>query len=218
MNLDQLDPAHRDVLLATARRRAVARNAVVYTPGDPSDAVFFVEHGRVKIVRTTAGGESSIIGIRNLGDIFGELGWMAAAPRATSAVAIEPSTVVAVPAPEFERILRHDPAIAKTFVRGLSLRLRAAQEELTELSGKSVAGRLVDVLGRLASEHGVSEDGTVRIALNLTHQDLADLIGTSRETLTKELGVLADIGLVRVAHRTVTLVQPRAFPFAMRRA
>ena len=72
--------------------------------------------------------------------------------------------------------------------------------------------------GVSASEHGVSEDGTVRIALNLTHQDLADLIGTSRETLTKELGVLADIGLVRVAHRTVTLVQPRAFPFAMRRA
>jgi CRP-like cAMP-binding protein len=57
----------------------------------------------------------------------------------------------------------------------------------------------------------------VRIALSLTHKDLADLIGTSRETLTRELGVLADVGLVRVSQRTIVLVQPRAFPFARRR-
>ena len=74
------------------------------------------------------------------------------------------------------------------------------------------------MLGKLAREHGVEEpDGTLRIALNLTHKDLADLIGTSRETLTKELSVLADVGLLRVAQRTITLVQPRAFPFARKR-
>jgi CRP-like cAMP-binding protein len=60
-------------------------------------------------------------------------------------------------------------------------------------------------------------DGHVRIALNLTHKDLADLIGTSRETLTKELGVLADVGLVRVAQRSIVLLAPKAFPFARKR-
>jgi CRP-like cAMP-binding protein len=55
------------------------------------------------------------------------------------------------------------------------------------------------------------------LGLDLTHKDLADLIGTSRETLTKELGVLADVGLLRVAHRTIVLLQPQAFPFARRR-
>jgi CRP-like cAMP-binding protein len=74
------------------------------------------------------------------------------------------------------------------------------------------------VLGRLASDHGVEEpDGTLRIGMNLTHKDLADLIGTSRETLTKELAVLVDVGLLRVAHKTVTLVQPKAFPYVRRR-
>jgi CRP-like cAMP-binding protein len=57
----------------------------------------------------------------------------------------------------------------------------------------------------------------LRLGIDLTHKDLADLIGTSRETLTKELGVLADVGLLRVAHRTIVLLQPQAFPFARRR-
>lgn len=81
---------------------------------------------------------------------------------------------------------------------------------------KSVAGRLVNALGRLAAEHGRPEPGgTIRIGIKPRH-DLAGLIGASRETLTRELGVLADVGLLRVAHKTITLVQPQAFPFARR--
>ena len=116
--------------------------------------------------------------------------------------------------PERADLVRHRLARCLVGAAGVTRRLAAAEQELTELSGKSVPGRLVDVLGRLASNHGIDEpDGTLRIGMNLTHKDLADLIGTSRETLTKELAVLVDIGLLRVAHKTVTLVQPQAFPY-----
>ncbi len=218
MNVLALEAAQRDALLRDAKRATIARGDLLYTPGDAANCVFVVESGRVKIVRTSASGSESIIGIRNPGDIFGELTWMTdGARRTSSAVALDPGTVARIDADVFERRLRADVALSAAFARGMSLRLASVERELTELAGKSVPGRLVDALGRLAADHGVrEEDGTLRIALSLTHKDLADLIGTSRETLTKELSVLADVGLVRVSHRTVVLVQPQAFPFARR--
>ena len=219
MNVLELDPAKRSALFADAKSRTIARGDFVYDAGDPADAVYAVESGRVKIVRTNAAGSESIVGIRNPGDIFGELTAMnAGALRSTSAIAIDPGRVQRVDAPAFFRRLRADADLAKSFARGVSIRLAGIERELTELAGKSVAGRLVDTIGRLAADHGVAEpDGSVRIALNLTHKDLADLIGTSRETLTKELSVLADVGLVRVAQRSIVLLAPKAFPFARRR-
>jgi CRP/FNR family transcriptional regulator len=220
MNLADLAPAQRDALLAGARTRRLARGDYAYSADDRADAVWFVIAGRVKIVRTGRNGSESIVGIRTQGDAFGELSWMQpGALRLTNAVAMEPTDAGAIPVGAFSRMLQGDAELARTFARGVARRLALAEYELTELAGKSVPGRLVDALGRLASEHGVLEpDGAMRIALNLTHKDLADLIGTSRETLTRELSVLADVGLLRVSHRTITLVQPRAFPFAQRSA
>jgi CRP/FNR family transcriptional regulator len=220
MNLADLDEARRTRLLSSAKAIRLARNAAAYGPGDRSDSVYFVRSGRVKIVRANAAGAEVIVGIRTVGDIFGELTWLAGEtrPRTTSAIAFEPSTVDRLSVDEFRTLLRTDGEIARAFARGLARRLAAAEQELTELSGKSVPGRLVDALGRLAASHGVEEpDGALRIGMNLTHKDLADLIGTSRETLSKELAVLVDVGLLRVAHKTVTLVQPKAFPHATAR-
>ncbi len=218
MNVFQLDDARRATLLANAKHIAIARADFLYMPGDDANSVFVVESGRVKIVRTTANGSESIIGIRNPGDLFGELTWMSdGAKRTSSAVALDEGVVVRIDAALFERRLRDDVVVSAAFARGMSLRLAIVERELTELAGKSVPGRLVDALGRLAADHGVREaDGTLRIALSLTHKDLADIIGTSRETLTKELSVLADVGLLRVSHREIVLVQPQAFPFARR--
>jgi CRP/FNR family transcriptional regulator len=219
MNVFELEPAVLEPLLADAKRLPVTRGDFIYTPHDPADCIYFVQSGRIKIVRTSASGSESIVGIRNPGDVFGELTWMSfGGRRTTSAVALDSGEVCRLDAAHFERRLRADGVLAATFARGIASRLATTERELTELAGKSVPGRLVDVLGRLAAEHGVAaEDGTLRIALSLTHKDLADLIGTSRETLTKELSVLADVGLLRVAHRTIVLLQPRAFPFAARR-
>jgi CRP/FNR family cyclic AMP-dependent transcriptional regulator len=219
VNVSELSDPVRASLLAGARAISLARGAFAYTPGDAADCVYAVDTGRIKIVRTSSSGAESIVGIRNPGDLFGELTWLGdETVRATSAVALDPSEVRRLEAATFERRLGEDVVLAATFARGIARRLADVERELTELAGKSVPGRLVDVLGRLAADHGVaSEDGTIRIGMSLTHKDLADLIGTSRETLTKELGVLADIGLLRVAARTIVLLQPRAFPLRRRR-
>ena len=220
MNVSQLDDERRGILLAGSRHIAIARGDMLYNADDEATSVFVVESGRVKIVRTTASGLESIVGIRNPGDLFGELLWMTdRARRNTSAIALDPGSVSRLDSAIFERRLRADAVISASFARGVAIRLAEVERELTELAGKSVPGRLVDVLGRLAADHGVREsDGTLRIALSLTHKDLADLIGTSRETLTKELSVLADVGLLRVEHRTIVLLAPQAFPFARRRS
>ena len=217
MNLGDLEPAGLAALLAGAKRVRLARGERAYAPGDRADRVFFVRSGRVKIVRTHVSGAEAIVGIRTAGDTFGELTSLDGGVRATSAIALESTIADAVAAAAFTAALAADVALARAFARGVARRLAAAEHELAELMGKSVAGRLVDALGRLAAEHGVpGPGGTVHIGMNLTHKDLADFIGTSRETLTKELNVLADVGLLRVAHKTITLVQPQAFPFARR--
>ena len=219
MNLFDLEPPQRDLLLRGARDISCARGDLLFTAGDPADSIYFVMEGRIKIFRTHSSGAESIVGIRNPGNLFGELGWaQGRAERSNSASALVASELKRVEAAEFGRRLRADGVLAAAFARGLVRRLTAVERELSELAGKSVPGRLVDVLGRLAADHGVEEgDGSLRLGLDLTHKDLADLIGTSRETLTKELGVLADVGLLRVAHRTIVLLQPQAFPFARRR-
>jgi CRP/FNR family cyclic AMP-dependent transcriptional regulator len=217
VNLGDLEPARRAALLAGAQRLRLGRGEHAYLAGDRAERVYFVRSGRVKIVRTSPSGAEAIVGIRTAGDVFGELTAVDEGLRSTSAVAIEPVEADALAAAAFGAALEDDPALARAFARGIARRLAAAEHELAELMGKSVPGRLVDALGRLAAEHGVAEPGgRVRIGINLTHKDLADLIGTSRETLTKELAVLADVGLLRVAHKTITLVQPQAFPFARR--
>lgn len=220
MNVAELEEPRRARLFGAGRITNLGRGDAAYVPGDSSDRVFVVESGRMKIVRTNAGGAETIVGIRAAGDVFGELSAIEPGRvRSTAAIAIDAATIRAVPAGVVIELLASDPAFARVFCGGLVRRLTEAERELTELAGKSVPGRLVDALGRLAAMYGEDAgDGTVRIGIHLTHRDLADLIGTSRETLTKELSVLADVGLVRVTHRTVTLVQPQAFPFARRDA
>lgn len=219
MNVFDLEPAQRELMLQGSRTVACARGELLFTAGDQADSVYVVVEGRIKVFRTHPSGAESIVGIRNPGNVFGELGWaMGDSQRRNSAAALVASELRRLDAAEFGRKLRADGALAAAFARGLVRRLTAVERELSELAGKSVPGRLVDVLGRLAADHGIEEgDGSVRLGLDLTHKDLADLIGTSRETLTKELGVLADVGLLRVAHRTIVLLQPQAFPFARRR-
>ena len=219
MNLFELEAAQRDLLLRGARPVSCMRGELLFTVGDPADSVYFVMEGRIKVFRTHPSGAESIVGIRNPGNLFGELGWaMGERGRNNSASALVASDLRRVDAADFGRALRAAGVLAAAFARGLVRRLTAVERELTELAGKSVPGRLVDILGRLAADHGIEEpDGSLRLGLDLTHKDLADLIGTSRETLTKELGVLADVGLLRVAHRTIVLLQPQAFPFARRR-
>ena len=219
MNLFELEAAQRDLLLRGARPVSCMRGELLFTVGDPADSVYFVMEGRIKVFRTHPSGAESIVGIRNPGNLFGELGWaMGERGRNNSASALVASDLRRVDAADFGRALRAAGVLAAAFARGLVRRLTAVERELTELAGKSVPGRLVDILGRLAAAHGIEEPaGSLRLGLDLTHKDLADLIGTSRETLTKELGVLADVGLLRVAHRTIVLLQPQAFPFARRR-
>jgi CRP-like cAMP-binding protein len=218
VNLAELGPARAERLLSGSRSIALARNETLYGLDDPATSVYFVTSGRVKIVRANANGDEAIVGIRTAGDVFGEIAWMMPRQRrTTSAVALEPSEIARLDAALFEERLREDVVLAEAFARGLTERLAAASRELTELAGKSVAGRLVDALGRLAQRHGVrDDDGSLRIGISLTHKDLADLIGTSRETVTKELSVLADVGLVRVAQRSIVLIAPQAFPFVRR--
>jgi CRP-like cAMP-binding protein len=219
MTLADLDDSRRAQFLAVAKGLTVPRNDAVYRDGDVADRVFIVDEGRVKIVRTHVSGAETIVGIRTPGDMFGELSAIESGRiRTTSAIAIEPSRVHSIAASTMRDLLAADVGFARAYAAGTARRLTEAERELTELAGKSVPGRLVDALGRLASMYGEENgDGTLRIGINLTHRDLADLIGTSRETLTKELGVLADVGLVRVTHRSVTLVQPQAFPLRRRR-
>jgi CRP-like cAMP-binding protein len=217
MNLSELDDVGRTALLAAAAPMRIARGSHVYLAGDAADAIYFVRSGRAKIVRGGPSGSESIVGIRSDGDALGEMAGFGARVRTTSAIAIETLELDALDLATFRSVLADDPGLARAFARGLARRLAIAGHELAELLGKSVAGRLVDGLGRLAADHGIAEpDGAVRIGVRLTQQDLADYIGSSRETVTKELRVLADVGLLRVAHKTVTLVQPRAFPNARR--
>jgi len=184
--------------------RRYAEGASIFSEGDPADAMFIVESGLVNLVSVSSTGAETILHILKRGDIFGEL-FFAEERRAFDAVAGADVVVTVIPRRGFEEILATVPAVARNFIRLLSRRLVRVERGYAGFGHTWSYHRLGKVLLRLAGEHGVPAAGGTMIPLRLTHEDLAKLIGTTRETVTKQMGRFRRAGLLRREGRHIVL-------------
>ncbi len=180
--------------LCTERR--YAQGAVIFSDGDPADSMFIVAEGLVKLASVTERGAETILQLLKPGQIFGEL-FFAEERRAFDAVAAVDVVVTVIPRKRFEEILASFPAVARNFIRLLSSRLVAMERRIVGFGHTWSHQRLAKVLLRLGREHGVSAAGGTLIPLRLTHEDLAKLIGTTRETVTTQMKKFRKMGLVK---------------------
>jgi CRP-like cAMP-binding protein len=178
----RLSPDDRQRLAAVAHSRDFEKGAPLFAEGDPSDALYTVVTGRVKVYKMTTRGTDVILDIFGPGDPVGAVAAYESRPYPASAVAIEPTTCLAVPRQAFFSLLETHPTMVRGLLVGLTHRLMELTTRLTELTGGRVEARLARFLLKLADDIGQRRPDGVFIPLALSRQEIADMIGTTIET------------------------------------
>jgi CRP/FNR family transcriptional regulator, cyclic AMP receptor protein len=178
---------------------------VIYLPGDRATGVQFLGAGRVKISKVTRDGKELTLAYRSIGDFFGETCLLDGGPREEMVEAMEPCTTVEVEAPALDKLLQSSASVAYQVVRTLIARRRDLESKMEQLIFKDVGSKLAELLLRLGSEHGVENKKGVVLALKITHQEMANLIGSTRETVSLTLSQFKRKGFIQTEGRKVIL-------------
>jgi CRP-like cAMP-binding protein len=178
----RLKPDDRQRLAAVGTVREFEKGALLFSEGEGSDLLYTVVSGRVKVFKTTARGTDVILEIFGPGDPVGAVAVYEARPYPASALALEPTACLLIPRAAFFSLLETYPTMVRGLLVGLTHRLVELTNRLAELSGGRVEGRLARFFLKLASDMGQARDDGTFIALALSRQELADMIGTTIET------------------------------------
>jgi CRP/FNR family transcriptional regulator, cyclic AMP receptor protein len=184
----------------------VRRRRVIYLPGDPGRSIYFVSGGRIKISRVTRDGKELTLAYRGPTEIFGELCLMDGGPRQEMAEAIENALIANIPLEEFEKILRSSASVASTLVRILCERRRELENKVEDLVYRDVNAKLAELLLKLAEDYGVDDARGTILAVKVTHQEMANIIGSTRETVSLTLSQFKRQKLITTDGRKIILV------------
>jgi len=187
------------------RLRRFPRGAPIYLPADYADGVLVLAEGRVKIGGFTEDGKQTILAFIEPGELFGELALVGAEEREEYAEAVEKSVVVLIPRQTMDALIASSPPLALGVTKLIGLRRQKIERRLKSLLFKSNRERLVHLLIELAERYGHRTPDGVELKIKLSHQDLASVIGSTRETVTVVLGELQNEGRLRLGRRKIVL-------------
>ncbi len=196
----QLAPSDLERVSEISRERAYPRNSVILFEDDPGDALYVVAQGQVKVVLIGEDGREVILSVMGEGEFFGEMALVDDEPRSAHVIAMEDSTLLVLRREDFQGILKQTPGIALALLRELSRRLRRVDEKVGSLVLLDVNGRVAQLLLELADEAG-----SERITRRLTHHTIAQMIGSSRETVSRTMRELVDKGYIEVSRREIVI-------------
>jgi CRP/FNR family cyclic AMP-dependent transcriptional regulator len=186
--------------------RSVRRGHVIFSEGDEGDRLFVVLEGKVKIWRAAADGRENLLAVMGSGDMFGELSLFDPGPRTSSVSAVTDSLLASLDHDDLRPLLLEQPGVASQLLQALAQRLRRTNESLADLVFTDVPGRVAKALLDLAEKFGREESDGTRVQHDLTQEELAQLVGASRETVNKALSEFASRGWLRLEGRTVLLI------------
>lgn len=195
-----------ETLAAASARRRFSRGECIFAIGMPATDIYFIERGKIRLSLVSSTGRTLTIGIRTPGEHFGDL-FLDSRRREAQAEALTEGQALLVPRGPFEVLLAAEPRLGINMAKALSIKLEAVLRQLDLLSFSSAAERIGRLLASLARDHGIGEGPEVEIDLNLTHQDIAAMLGVSRESVTIVLNRLKSKGAV--AYRGDHLVVDR---------
>ncbi len=204
----ELSEDELDRIAAVAVPRSFPRGVRVFHEGDTSDACYIVRSGDLRVTREHSDGRAIALATLASGDIFGELAMLDGGSRSASVETLADSELLALPAQDVRRLLAKHPDIAVKLIVALVRRLRETNERVARQSFQTVPSRVAGVLAQLVAEDALPE-GREGITVRMTQADLAQLAGTSRESVSRFLATLERAGVVTVGRGRVTVVQPR---------
>lgn len=204
--LASVAPAKLEELIEHVELREIPRRQVIYLPGDPGEQVYFINGGRVKTSKVTRDGKELTLAYRGAGQVFGELAVVDGSPREEMAEAMKNAIITELPVDIFRELLLNDAALCFEFMSELGKRRRQLETKLEHLVFKDVQAKLAALLLELGAEYGQENEVGLQIGLKITHQEMANLIGSTRETISLTLAQFKKRKLLDMNGRTVVLL------------
>ena len=195
----------------TALRNSLAeiklrRGDVLFHEGDSGDRLYVVLDGKVKLGRSSADGRENLLAIMGPGQMFGELSLFDPGPRSATVTAVTDATFASLSHEDLLRWLDGRPQVARGLLSQLAARLRKSNDVVADLVFSDVPGRVAKALLDLADRFGRGADDGIHVHHDLTQEELAQLVGASRETVNKALADFASRGWVRLEPRSVVIM------------
>jgi CRP-like cAMP-binding protein len=197
-------------LEALGRHRKFPKGAVLFAEGQTSDRVMVVLSGRVKVSYLTEDGKEVVLGLAGPGELLGEMSFLDGDPHSASNTALDQVETLVVTASDFQAYLGEHPAAAMALLRLLSRRLRESDQMRVESAAHDSVGRVARRLIELAERFGQHGEDNVKISLQLSQEEMAGWIGSSREAVNKALSMLRALGWIETQRRGVTILDIKA--------
>jgi CRP/FNR family cyclic AMP-dependent transcriptional regulator len=190
--------------------REARRRDVVYLPGDPGKALYFVHGGRIKVSKVTRDGKSLTLAYHGPAELFGDSCLLDGGPRTEMAEAVENALLSEIDRAHFEELIHAHPQLGLGMTRLMIVRRRELENKVEALVFRDVSSKLAELLVKLANEYGVDDARGTLVALKITHQELANLIGSTRETVSLTLSQFKRKKLIQTEGRKVIISDAEA--------
>lgn len=207
---DGLAPAELREVSRTLPMSTCQVGGLVTSPGEEDERLFIVKRGRLRLYRLTPDGKQLTLDILDKGRVFGRMSWLGQEVTDVYAEAVEDALVCSFTRTELSRLIDRYPAVGVNIIRYLAERLSVSEREREIMAYRTVEQRLAARLIDLADRFGLEADGGTEIDARLTQQELADMIGTSRETLAVTVSSLRERGILQMRNQRVLITDPAA--------
>jgi CRP-like cAMP-binding protein len=201
-----VDPEAVEALADEFQMIDAPRGSTLFSEGEPGDSLYIVLSGKVKLGRRSSDGRENLVAIMGPSDQFGELSLFDPGPRTATATIVTDARVAKLPKEALQNWVRERPEIAMQLLRVVARRLRRTNTMLADLIFVDVPGRVAKQLLQLAQRFGSVEGGHLRVTHDLTQEELAQLVGASRETVNKALADFASRGWLRLEGKSVVIL------------
>jgi len=197
-----------DYLHSIAQVHRIAKNELIFHAGAPGKNVYFLRSGRVKIYQPSPLGKEVILWFCLPGDMFGLAEVAQGEGRVVNAVACETTEVLSVSQVNFAEFMLKHPASSLIIFQVLSCRLRTLSDLIVNLVNDDVKTRITKLIARLSAQYGVRRSQDIQLDIQLTHQEIADMVGTTRQTVTSVFSELQRHGYLRMENRRIRIARP----------
>ena len=194
------EDAMRDFERVAIKKR-FPKNAIIFSRGDESDSLYIVHSGKVKAVIHDEEGKEIVLSVIGAGEYFGEMAALDGVPRSATIVTREPTEMLIIHRNDFKNILSRNPDMAFNLLKVLLERLRRANEKIEGLAFTNVYGRVTNLLMQFAEPRG----GKWVVEEKMTHQEIANMVGSSREMVSKIMSELMEAGSISVEKKQITI-------------
>ncbi|TQS45282.1 Crp/Fnr family transcriptional regulator [Cryptosporangium phraense] len=201
-----VEPAAAEALASHLKYLDVFRRDVVFSEGDAGESLYIVLEGKIKLLRRSPDGREGVLALMGPSDLLGELAVFDPGPRTATAVVVSDARLAQMHRDQLRPWIAEHPAVGRQLLQVLARRLRRTGDHQADLIFTDVSGRLAKTLLELARRFGVPERDSVRVYHDLTQDELAQLVGASRETVNKSLSDFATRGWIRLESKQVVIL------------